>query len=624
MSTDTVPASDSTELEANSEVNPEQTPEEQTPEVKTSGFANLGLPETLMSRLVELNYETPSPVQSLTIPPLLEGKDVVGQAQTGTGKTAAFALPLLARIDLSIRQPQALILAPTRELAIQVTEAFEKYAANIKGFNALSIYGGQDYGIQLRALKRGIHVVVGTPGRVMDHMRRGTLKLDALHCLILDEADEMLRMGFAEDVEWILDQTPVQHQIALFSATMPPAIRRIASKYLNNPEHLTVKNKTATASTIRQKYWFVQGHRKFAALARILEGEATDGVIIFVRTKSATVEVAEKLSAYGYSAAALNGDIPQNQRERTVERLKAGKVDIVVATDVAARGLDVERISHVFNYDLPRDPEIYVHRIGRTGRAGREGDAIAFVSRNEKHLLRIIERTSRHQIEEMTLPTADDINALRISKFKEKIANVKPTQDTATFQKMIEEFQEESELSVLEIAAALAKLAHGNSSFFLKEEPEQHRNKRDSRNEHGGRERNYDRSDRNRGREGGRGRERSRDRNGRGDRDRNSSERARSFDKKRPRKENQNKKEFQNKADRKRPQTERPQAERPQAKRPQTERPQTKRPQMDHTEEPRDNSRPGKGMERFRPSSWKSTWRRNEKYRRSHRQRSRS
>jgi ATP-dependent RNA helicase DeaD len=349
-----------------------------------SGFQEMGLTEPVLKALNDVGYETPSPIQAEIIPHVLSGKDVVGQAQTGTGKTAAFALPLLSRIDLKSQKPQVLVLTPTRELAIQVAEAFQRYAAHLKGFHVLPIYGGQGYGIQLKQLHRGVQVVVGTPGRVMDHMRRGTLKLDTLMCLVLDEADEMLRMGFIDDVEWILEQSPEQRQIALFSATIPQEIRRIAKKYLKDPEEVTIKLRTTTAETINQRYWMVSGLHKLDALTRILEGETYDGILIFVRTRTATVELSEKLEARGYACAPLNGDIAQNQRERTVQRLKKGELDILVATDVAARGLDVERISHVINYDIPYDTESYVHRIGRTGRAGRSGEAILFVAPREK------------------------------------------------------------------------------------------------------------------------------------------------------------------------------------------------------------------------------------------------
>lgn len=335
-------------------------------------FEDLGLRDEVLKGLKTIGYESPSPIQAQIIPHVISGKDVVGQAQTGTGKTAAFALPLLSKINLRKRSPQVLVLAPTRELAIQVSEAFQGYASQLKGFHVLPIYGGQDYNVQLRPLKRGVHVVVGTPGRVMDHMRRGTLNLKDLSCLVLDEADEMLRMGFIDDVEWILSQTPSQRQVALFSATMPSVIRRIAKQYLQDPVEITIKVKTTTADTIHQRYWMVSRMHKLDALTRILEAEPFDGLLVFVRTKVATVELAERLEARGYAAAPLNGDIAQRQRERTVERFKAGKLDVLVATDVAARGLDVDRISHVINYDIPNDTEAYVHRIGRTGRMGKK------------------------------------------------------------------------------------------------------------------------------------------------------------------------------------------------------------------------------------------------------------
>ncbi len=347
-------------------------------------FYDLALSKPVLKALDEVGYETPSPIQAEMIPCVMSGADVIGQAQTGTGKTAAFALPLLSRIDLKKKKPQVLVLAPTRELAIQVAEAFQRYASHIKGFHVLPVYGGQDYRGQLQQLKRGVHVVVGTPGRVMDHMRRGTLMLDELDCLVLDEADEMLRMGFIDDVEWVLEQTPDERQVALFSATMPSVIRRIAQKHLNNPQEVTIKTPTTTADTIRQRVWMVSGVHKLDALTRILEAETFDGMIIFVRTKITTADLAEKLKARGYEAAALNGDIAQKQRERTIMQLKSGKLDILVATDVAARGLDVQRISHVINYDIPLDTEAYVHRIGRTGRAGRKGEAILFASPREK------------------------------------------------------------------------------------------------------------------------------------------------------------------------------------------------------------------------------------------------
>ncbi len=431
-------------------------------------FSDFNLINPLLKALDEVGYETPSPIQAQTIPLVLEGRDVLGQAQTGTGKTAAFALPLLSKIDLQQKDPQVLVLAPTRELAIQVAEAFQKYAKFIKGFHVAPIYGGQDYSGQLRMLKRGAHVVVGTPGRVMDHMRKGTLKLQNLTCLVLDEADEMLRMGFIDDVEWVLEQLPAQRQIALFSATMPTAIRRIANNYLRNPEHVTIKVKTTTAETIHQRYWTVSGMHKLDALTRILEAETFDGMIIFVRTKNSTIELAEKLEARGFSAAAINGDLAQNQREKTITKLKNGKLDILVATDVAARGLDVKRISHVINYDIPYDTEAYVHRIGRTGRAGRTGDAILFVAPREKRMLSAIERATKQRIELMEMPSTEMINDKRVNRFKQQITDTLATEELEFYQKIIEQYEAEHDIPAHEIAAALAKLVQGDEPLLLK------------------------------------------------------------------------------------------------------------------------------------------------------------
>lgn len=436
-------------------------------------FSQLGLPAALLKALDEVGYETPSPIQAQTIPLMLEGRDVVGQAQTGTGKTAAFALPILANLDLKQKNPQVLVLAPTRELAIQVAEAFQKYAHHLKGFHVLPIYGGQDYSVQIRALKRGVHVAVGTPGRVMDHIRKGSLILNELTTLVLDEGDEMLRMGFIDDVEWILEQTPKDRQIALFSATMPSQIRRIATRYLNNPAQITVKVSTTTAETIRQRFWPVQGFHKLDALTRILEAEAFDAMLIFVRTKIATVELSEKLEARGYACSALNGDIQQKQRERTVDHLKKGKLDILVATDVAARGLDVSRISHVVNYDIPTDTEAYVHRIGRTGRAGRQGDAILFVAPREKRLLFAIEKATRQKIELMELPSTDEINNRRIEKFKQRISDTLANEDLSLFSDLIETYQQEHGVDAKDIAAALAQLSQGDAPFLLQSKPHQ-------------------------------------------------------------------------------------------------------------------------------------------------------
>jgi len=441
-----------------------------TAEAATS-FAQLLLSEPILKGLNEVGYETPSPIQAKTIPLLLDGRDVLGQAQTGTGKTAAFALPILSNLDLSQKLPQVLVLAPTRELAIQVAEAFQKYAKHLKGFHVLPVYGGQDYRTQLRALDRGVHVIVGTPGRVMDHIRRKSLKLHKLTTLVLDEADEMLRMGFIDDVEWILEQIPEQRQIALFSATMPQQIRRIASKYLNNPEHVTIKQKTVTADTIRQRFWPVSGLHKLDALTRILEAEPFDAIIVFVRTKTATVELADKLQARGYSSAPLNGDIQQSLRERTIDLLKKGKLDILVATDVAARGLDVERVSHVINYDIPYDTEAYIHRIGRTGRAGRKGDAILFVAPREKRLLHAIERATNKKIDIMELPSTEIINDQRIAKFKQRISDTLAAEDLGFFYQLIEQYQQEHNVPALEVAAAIAHQLQGDSPFLLQNKP---------------------------------------------------------------------------------------------------------------------------------------------------------
>ena len=432
-----------------------------------STFDQLGLSAPVMKVLNDVGYETPSPIQAETIPLLLEGRDVLGQAQTGTGKTAAFALPVLSKLDIKQKDPQVMVLAPTRELAIQVAEAFQKYATHIKGFHVLPVYGGQEYGGQIRALKRGVHVVVGTPGRVMDHMRKGTLKLSNLSTLVLDEADEMLRMGFIDDVEWILEQTPENRQIALFSATMPHQVRRIANQHLNNPAHITIKVTKASASLIRQRFWPVSGMHKLDALTRILEAETFDGMIIFVRTRISTIELAEKLSARGFAATALNGDIPQKQRERTIEHLKKGKLDILVATDVAARGLDVDRVSHVINYDIPYDTEAYIHRIGRTGRAGRQGDAILFVAPRERRILSAIEKATSKKIEMMELPSTKLINDKRIEQFKQAISDTLANEDLSLFTSVIEQYQEEHDVPSLKIASALARLVQGDMPLLL-------------------------------------------------------------------------------------------------------------------------------------------------------------
>ncbi len=455
-------------------------------------FDSLGLSEPIMQALADVGYESPSPIQQASIPPLLEGKDLLGQAQTGTGKTAAFALPLLSRIDLSRKTPQFLVLAPTRELAIQVAEAMQSYARHIKGFHVLPIYGGQPYDHQLRQLRRGVQVVVGTPGRVMDHIRRGTLKLDNLDALVLDEADEMLRMGFIDDVEWILEQTPQTRQIALFSATMPSIIRKVAQRHLNDPTEIKIAAKTSTATTIRQRYWQVSGLHKLDALTRILECESFDAMLVFVRTKIATVELAEKLEARGYASEALNGDIPQKQRERTVERFKAGRLDILVATDVAARGLDVERISHVINYDIPYDTESYVHRIGRTGRAGRTGDAILFVSPKERRLLRTIERATRQPIERMQMPSAGDINEKRMQRFKDRISDALAGDDLDLYYQIVSAVQQESDADPLDVAAAVARLLQGDEPLLLVDKPHKRERPERSERQRDTRERDFD------------------------------------------------------------------------------------------------------------------------------------
>ena len=436
---------------------------------ETTTFAELGISESTLRAVSELGYEQPSPIQAASIPALLEGRDLLGQAQTGTGKTAAFALPLLSKVDAKKRSPQLLILTPTRELAIQVAEACQKYAKYIKGLTVLPIYGGQSYTIQLKQLNRGAQVVVGTPGRVMDHMRRKTLSLDNLNTIVLDEADEMLRMGFIDDVKWVLEQAPEERQIALFSATMPREVKKVADKHLRDPVHIKIAGQTATAENIEQSYWIVRGTHKLDAITRILENEETGGVIVFVRTKNATVELADKLSARGFRSEPLNGDIPQANREKVVARLRNAKLDILVATDVVARGLDVERISHVINYDVPHDTESYIHRIGRTGRAGRNGKAIIFVAPREKRMLYAIERATKKKIEPMDLPSLDDINQSRVARFKAKVMEAIANENLDLYSQIITELQAEEEVSSEQIAAASAYLAQGGNSLLLDE-----------------------------------------------------------------------------------------------------------------------------------------------------------
>src|SRR3954454_12500501 len=444
-------------------------------------FADLQIPPLVLQAVADVGYESPSAIQAATIPAMMAGSDVVGLAQTGTGKTAAFAIPILSKIDPTSRVTQALVLAPTRELALQVAEAFGRYGTRLPQINVLPIYGGSSYGPQLAGLRRGAQVVVGTPGRVIDHLEKGTLDLTHLDYLVLDEADEMLQMGFAEDVERILADTPEYKQVALVSATMPPAIRKITRKYLHDPVEVTVKAKTATAENISQRYIEVAGPRKMDALTRVLEVEPFEAMIVFVRTKQATEEVAERLKARGFSAAAINGDIPQPVRERTIGALKDGSIDILVATDVAARGLDVERISHVMNYDLPHDPESYVPRIGRTGRAGRSGSAILFVSPRERHLLKSIEKVTRQKLVESRLPSVDDVNAQRVEKFRDSITSALNAPGIDLFRKLIEGYEQDNDVPMADIAAALALQSRDGEEFLMTEPPPEKRRERADR-----------------------------------------------------------------------------------------------------------------------------------------------
>ncbi|MGV0795199.1 DEAD/DEAH box helicase [Mycolicibacterium sp. XJ1819] len=446
-------------------------------------FADLQIHPSVLRAVGDVGYEVPSAVQAATIPAMMAGSDVVGLAQTGTGKTAAFAIPILSKIDPASRATQALILAPTRELALQVAEAFGRYGAHLPEINVLPIYGGSSYGPQLAGLRRGAQVVVGTPGRVIDHLEKGRLDLSRLDYLVLDEADEMLQMGFAEDVERILSDTPEYKQVALFSATMPAAIRKITSKYLHDPVEVTVKAKTATAENVSQRYIQVAGPRKMDALTRVLEVEPFEAMIVFVRTKQATEEVAERLKARGFAAAAINGDIVQAQRERTIAALKDGTVDILIATDVAARGLDVERISHVLNYDIPHDTESYVHRIGRTGRAGRSGAALLFVTPRERHLLKAIEKATRSKLVEADLPTVADVNAQRVTKFRDSITDALDAPGVELFRSLIEDYERDHDVPIVDIAAALAAQARNGDEFFMVEPPPEKRRERPDRDE---------------------------------------------------------------------------------------------------------------------------------------------
>lgn len=444
-------------------------------------FADLQIHPAVLQAVVDVGYESPSAIQAATIPALMAGSDVVGLAQTGTGKTAAFAIPILSKIDTASKATQALVLAPTRELALQVAEAFSRYGAHLPQIHVLPIYGGSSYAVQLAGLKRGAQVVVGTPGRVIDHLERGTLDLSRVDYLVLDEADEMLQMGFAEDVERILSDTPEYKQVALFSATMPPAIRKLTAKYLHEPLEVTVETKTATAENISQRYIQVAGPRKMDALTRVLEVEPFEAMIVFVRTKQATEEVAERLRARGFSAAAINGDIAQAQRERTITALKNGSIDILVATDVAARGLDVDRISHVLNYDIPHDTESYVHRIGRTGRAGRSGTALLFVSPRERHLLKAIEKATRQKLTEAELPSVEDVNAQRVAKFADSITDTLGSPGIELFRSLVEDYEREHDVPMADIAAALALQSRDGEAFLMQPEPPPERRAKERR-----------------------------------------------------------------------------------------------------------------------------------------------
>src|ERR1700739_943846 len=442
-----------------------------SPDSAPASFADLQIHPSVLQAVADVGYESPSAIQAATIPALMAGSDVVGLAQTGTGKTAAFAIPILSKIDTSSKATQALVLAPRRELALQVAEAFSRYGAHLPQINVLPIYGGSSYAVQLSGLKRGAQVVVGTPGRVIDHLERGTLDLSRIDYLVLDEADEMLNMGFAEDVERILSETPEYKQVALFSATMPPAIRKLTVKYLHDPTEVKVEAKTATADNISQRYIQVAGPRKMDALTRVLEVEPFEAMIVFVRTKQATEEVAERLRARGFSAAAINGDIPQSQRERTIAALREGGIDILVATSVAARGLDVDRISHVLNYDIPHDTESYVHRIGRTGRAGRSGSALLFVSPRERHLLKSIEKATRQKLTEAELPSVEDVNAQRVAKFADSITDSLGSPGMELFRRLVEDYEREHDVPMADIAAALAVQSRDGEAFLMSAEP---------------------------------------------------------------------------------------------------------------------------------------------------------
>ena len=474
--------------------------------MKPLSFKELGLCPSIVSNLEKIGYSEPTQIQAKSIPVLLTGRDLVGQAQTGTGKTAAFALPLINNLNVKKKSPQILVLTPTRELAIQVYDAFKTYASGMKNYYGVPIYGGQSMTLQLRDLKRGAQVVVGTPGRVMDHIRRKTLKLDDIQTVVLDEADEMLKMGFVEDIEWILEKTPKEKQVALFSATMPTAIKRIAKMYQTDAQEIKIKSKTSTASNVKQYFCIPRRTRKIDALVRFLGVEKTDAVIVFARTKAATVEVTEQLQKCGYSAMALNGDLTQALRERAINKLKKGEINIIVATDVEARGIDVERVSHVFNFDIPTDPESYVHRIGRTGRAGRSGTAISLISGGQTRTVQMIERSTKQSMEEISLPSIEGVTQRRTENFKNKIVEVLNKQDLKFFKKIVKELSQESNEDMGDIASALCFLAQQDSPIILKE-------KAVRREDRGGRRSRNDRSSRNRS---------SRDRRGGGRRTRSS------------------------------------------------------------------------------------------------------
>jgi ATP-dependent RNA helicase DeaD len=425
-------------------------------------FSELGLASEILAALVGVGYETPTAIQARAIPALLAGRDLIGQAQTGTGKTAAFALPILQSLEIGRPRVQALVLTPTRELALQVAEAIHTYGKGLGPLRVLPVYGGQSMDQQVRRLRAGIHVVVGTPGRIMDHLRRGTLGLEAVRTVVLDEADEMLRMGFIEDVEWILSRLPAERQMALFSATMPPEIRRIAGRHLRDPESVQVERQTMTVSTVEQRYLNVTERQKLDALTRLLEVEAPDATLIFVRTKTGAADLRERLQARGYAAEAMHGDMTQPQREAVIRGLRSGQVEIAVATDVAARGLDVDRISHVVNYDMPHDAESYVHRIGRTARAGRTGTAILFVTPRESRLLKTIERFTGQHLAPMRMPTAAAVAARRTAAFKQRLLKATAEDGLDPYLTLVEELSEEAGVDMAELAAAAARLAAGD------------------------------------------------------------------------------------------------------------------------------------------------------------------